>query len=166
MNEIKVNFENLSQVERETLMKLVEKGSKPKSRVPHPTQQNKGYVVNVWSSSVTRGDVYMDEYLQRVDELGLWFPTREEAEEEITRLKMLTKWKHLSIEAGEADNPWDGKRWHWTVAWDSVDRSFYYQRYGCTVYATTFFPTVKSLKAAIAELGEDNVKKYILGVKE
>lgn len=165
MEEIKINLDNLTAEERETLMKLVEKGNKPRSRVPHPTQQNKGYVINWCGSRVNCGGVFVDDALKCADEFGFWFPTKEEAEDERTRRKMLTKWKRLSIEAGEDENPWNGTSGHWFVFLDPKSGIGYnyhqYIRHGLVT-----FPSKASLKAAVAELGEDKVKRYILGVRE
>lgn len=164
MEQITILLDNLTEDERNQLMKLVEKANEPKSKVWKPAKDGEYWCL--WCS----GAVTRDRYEMPVDvyrwELGNCFPTEEEAEEEATRRKMLVKWKRLSIEAGEEDNPWDGRNLHWAVSWDCEGKCFHYFAYENCKYPISHFPSSDSLKAAIAELGEENVKKYILGVKE
>lgn len=98
--------------------------------------------------------------------IGNCFKTEKEAKEAITRLKMQTKWKRLSLEAGEADNPWDGEHEHHFAYWSYSEEEICYYHHCFGNSGQIYFPFEKSLEAAIAKLGEENVKKYILGVTE
>ena len=166
MKEIKLNLENLTDAEREQLMDLVEKANKSKSKVWKPERGDKYWCIG-WA-----GAVLSDKWLNKIDDkeayaIGNCFRTEEEIKEEITRRKMLKRWKDLSIESGEDDNPWDGNSLHWYAYLDY----FHGECLACfgskyDRYDITYFPTRKACEEAIKELGKENVKKYILGVKE
>lgn len=165
MNEIKLNIENLSAAEREQLMALAEKANKAKNKIWKPKYHYTYYTINkhgniiyqTWSN---------DEYDIGAYELGNVFRTKEGAEEELNRRKILTKWKRLSIEAGEDKNPWDGNNEHFFMYFDVVRDKLITKSFVAVHMASIFFPSEESLENAITEIGEDNVKKYILGIKE
>lgn len=165
MNEIKLNLENLSDAEREQLMALVGKANKQKSKVWKPEYGDVYHLIGLGCS----GDIgkltwYNDESDIEAYELGNVFRTEEEAKEEITRRKILTKWKRLSIESGENENPWDREHGHYTVYF-SKDRVLI-QCIVANKMSTTYFASKRSIIHAISEIGENNVKKYILEVNE
>ena len=164
-DKIKIIMENLSNEEREQLMHLIEKSSKKTSKMWKPELGDQFYII------LSNGDVFKqawdggpnDEHFYLI---GNIFRTKEEAKEEVERIKLLTQWKHLSVEAGEDENPWDSDKRHWYVYYDYglkiLDMSFNDTFNSGKVY----LPSVKSLKNAIETVGEENVKRYVLGVKE
>lgn len=164
MTEIKLNLENLTDAERKKLMWLVEKANKPKSEVWKP-EYGKQYWYIGWAGYVQSGAWLNNSDQKDTYAIGNCFRTREEAEEEVTRRKMLKRWKDFSILSGEDDNPWDGTSKHYCACLNEEDnvRVAYVM---CVHDANTFFATRKACEEAVEELGEENVKKYILGVKE
>lgn len=158
---LNINFENLTTEERKTLMKLIEK-SQEKIWKPNNCEL-------YWStdSALVFNSRWCDcgEDKERY-ECGNCFRTREEAEEEVTRRKMVTKWERLSIEAGEGENEWDGGHIHWTAYYGHYDNKVMTCSGEWCKYTDIYFPTKESLLDAIKELGEENVKKYILGVRD
>lgn len=163
---LNVNLENLTAEERDNLMKLVEKSQEKKSKVWKPESGEKYFTLTGRGEVI---DLYWFSGSEDIDrfEIGNVFPTREVAEEEVTCRKMLTKWKRLSIESGEDENPWNNINGHWTVCYNyyakEIDSSAVFQN--CK-YEEVYFSTKDSLLTAIKELGEDNVKRYILGVRD
>lgn len=159
MSTVTINLDNLTTEERETVRRLAKKNKSywmPEDGEPFWYINNAGYVeYGCFSYAIPEHRFYL--------EIGNCFRTEWEAEEALTRLKMQTKWKRLSLEAGEAVNPWNGKHKHWVVCFDN---GLCYLDYTCANYGTTHFPSRESLDSAVAELGEENVKKYILGVEE
>ena len=148
---IEIELNNLTAEEQETAKRLAKKKEKPYF-VPKEDDEYFGIAYS--------GDIAFNI------SIGNCFRTKEEAKEALTRLQMQTKWKRLSLEAGEADNPWDGEHKHYEVwysdCWNEIRINYIYSgRYG-----TVTFPSEDSIKAAIAEIGEENVKKYILGVEQ
>lgn len=164
---LNVNLENLTNEEREALMKLVEKSQEKKSRVWKPSDCELYWSMD--SSLVFNSRWYDCEIDKERYECGNCFRTREEAEEELTRRQMLTKWKRLSIEAGEDENKWKHREngWpkHWYVFFDEFEKVINCGANDGYHSESTYFPSKQSLLAAISELGEENVKKYILGIK-
>lgn len=161
MDSISVNLENLSEQERESLMKLIEKANKPKSKVWKPKTGERYWSISMEGAilSYVWDNNYFDNKLYDVDNVF----REEEAREEVIRRKMLKRWKDLSIESGEDGNPWDGNSFHWYAYLDEDN-----VRISCldsTHDANIFFQTREACEAAIGELGKDNVKKYILGIK-
>ena len=107
-------------------------------------------------------DVSADNYLYSIGEV---FKTAEEADEEEKRRKILIQWKRLSIEAGEEENEWNRKNKHFCVMYDLVDKALRIEYRFSSSNGSSYFPSMKSIKNAIEIVGEENVKKYILGVK-
>lgn len=160
MSTITIDLDNLTAEEQETVKRLAAKKNPyfvPKEQEKYYFCHSDGVVLATYNCSIH------DEFEISI---GNCFRTREEAEEAKTRLQMQTKWKRLSLEAGEADNPWDGKHNHYFVFWNLEDEILDTDCNITMIFQKTYFPTFKSLKAAISELGEENVKKYILGVEE
>lgn len=160
---LNVNVENLTTEERETLMKLVEKSNK-KSKVWKPEYKETYWSIDshqVFNSGWDDCEVDNKRY-----ECGTCFKTEKEAEEELTRRKMLTKWKRLSVEAGEEENEWNGANIHRYPFFNVVTRDIACNSNTSHRHGDIYFPTEESLLAAIKELGEENVKKYILGVRD
>lgn len=162
---LNVNLKNLTAEEREALMKLVEKSNEKKSKVWKPTLGERFYVISSYGVLDCR-TWYDDAFCTNLFEIGNVFPTLDAAEEELTRRKMLTKWKRLSIEAGEGENEWSGENDHWEIGYSHLTSELETYHLTNCKYSEVYFPTKESLLAAIEEIGEDNVKRYILGVKD
>ena len=166
MNKVTISFDldKLKGEERATLLALVEKANKPKSKVWEPEVGNNYICINAdggltfvcsWRNSQTDQERY---------KLGNVFKTEAEAKFEVQRLKYLTQYKRLSIEAGELENPWNNDSPHYYAYYDckcnSLDFvSCYWFRDGLI-----YFPTRESCKNAVNTIGEENFKKYILGI--
>lgn len=165
MENIKLDMENLSNEEREQLIALIEKANKPKSKVWKPEIGEHYYIV-CSDGTITITPYTDSSYQKDVYNFGNMFPSLEEAKEESECRKILTKWKRLSIESGENENEWNGVNTHWFCYYHYSNGKIYTDAYTTCKYASTYFSTEKSLLDAIAEIGEDNVKKYILDIKE
>lgn len=165
MNEIEVNMENLNEEERKQLLSLIEKANKTNKKYWKPRNGEEYFSIGICDNVLHQ--VWKEDCFDRSSfEIGNVFKTKDEAEEEIKRRKILAKWKQLSVESGEEDNPWDSNNGHHLVSFNVKEkllrRSEVYNIHYCGIY----FKTAKSLEDAIKEIGEENVKKYILGVKE
>lgn len=95
--------------------------------------------------------------------IGNIFKTREEAEFELERLKVLNHLKNLS----DDDQEWDGVNQHYHIIYN-ID----HHEFGVFAYASVkllqeyWFKSEESAKAAIKTIGEDKLKKYLFNVKE
>lgn len=163
MNEIKVNLENLSEDERELLMSLIEKANNSKSKVWKPVNDETYYYIDEVGIGETKwsDSFYQDTFLY---EIGNLFRTEDEAEEEIQRRKICKQWENLSIESGEADNPWNGENQHWVCYYSSYYDKVKTDCITSAKEANIYFTTHESLLNAIEAIGEENVRKYILRV--
>lgn len=103
MNNITVNMENLSDKERETLTKLIEKANKVESNVWKPEMKTNYYIVS------DGGGIYAPTWLGNgFDEgaylIGNCFRTKEETEFALERLKVITEPQRYADEHnGEID---------------------------------------------------------------
>lgn len=165
MDNITLNLNNLTEAERETLMALVKKSNKPESKFWKPK-----YGEQYWSINSAGGMEHYtwcdDSYDEGAWNMGNVFSTREIAEEEIKRNEIMVKWRRLSIEAGELENPWDGNHNHWCAYYDYVIKKIETIATSARIrHANEIcFPTSQSLVAAVKEIGEADFTKYVLGV--
>ena len=164
---ISLNLENLNDDERKLLMSLVEKGNKPTNKVWKPATGQMTYVITADNNVDDLRYNDSHNYDHEAYEIGNIFPTKEAAKEEAKRREILKRWKDLSIESGEEEKLWDNKHMHYAVYYSygrkQVDIT-YHSHY--RFESTTYFATEASLNAAIKEIGAENVKKYILNIKE
>ena len=103
---------------------------------------------------------------KRLYEAGELFPTKELCKEHHKERIYKERWKRLSVESGEDENPWDGSNGHWCVAYSVENECLRI----CSIYYTkdnnVYFSSCEAAENAIKEIGEDNVKRYVLGIKE
>ena len=163
---ISLNLENLNKEERKLLMSLVEKGNKPKSKVWKPEDEQIVYRILADGEITTFKYFAQNGYCINIYNIGNIFPTPEAAKEELKRRKILKRWKDLSIESGEEENPWDGRHNHWYISYGISTKRLVCYSCANEYYEGSFFASKESLQAAVKEIGEDNVKKYILNIKE
>lgn len=165
MNELKVNFENLTEEERAELLKLVEKANKPKSKVWKPEKEeeyyfilNTGEVRSVaWSNFCDDKDNYS---------IGNTFKTEEEAKNAVERLKIRAE---LQRYADEHNEPIDWKNRNtakWYIRFNYDDEIVEWSRVR-TVRDTfqIYFSSEEVTRAAVQAVGEERIKKYLFGVE-
>lgn len=162
MSEIKVNLENLSDAEQEQFMKLIEKANASASKVWKPKLWDVYYAIDP-GGEITQ-ITYDTDYDEDVLSMGNGFRTKAEAEFEVERRKILKRWRDLSIASGEAENKWNGKNNHWYCYCNTYYKTIGFDYLGSCNGENTYFASRESLENAIAEIGEENVKKYILRV--
>ena len=170
MDTINVNLENLNEEERKLLMSLVEKGNAPrptpKSKVWKPKDGEKIYLMRPNGTICSAVYHCIETCGDRIYDLGNLFPTEEAVKEEAKRRQILKRWKDLSIESGETENHWDCKSQHWFISCRVSSKQITYYSTAYEYYEGVFFASKESAEAAVKEIGEDNVKKYILNIKE
>ena len=97
---------------------------------------------------------------------GELFPTKELCIEHHKEKVYKERWKRLSVESGEDENPWDGVHKHWCVYYSINTGELVPVCSLAAREADTYFTSCRLLEKAIRGLGKDNVKRYILGIKE
>lgn len=167
MESINVNLNNLTQNEREQLMKLVEKGNRVMSKVWKPKHGEKYYLIN--SSEVTDyswdgdGD-YMDQYLYSI---GNCYPTEEAAEFALERMKVLTELQRYAVEHNEGEIDWNNfRQTKYFICYEHEDKEITVDSRNYTQHNSVYFTDMGIALDAIETVGEDRIKKYMFGIED
>ena len=98
-------------------------------------------------------------------ECGMVFRTEEEAAEKGKAEYYTKRFAAKSDVTDEMNRIVDITKWY--ALWDYEDKSIYFYSW-CVIeqQGSVSFSSRAKLKEAIAEIGEDNFKRYVLGVKE
>lgn len=165
-NNISVNLENLSEEEREQLMKLIQKSNGFKSKMWKPEDNEKYFyvsghgVINIcrWINDTTDNGCY---------EIGNCFKTKEEAEFALEKAKVEAELRRFAEENNE-----------YKIDWEDDDQEKWFIYYNCDmkkidiIYNTVlkthciYFSSKKIAKQAIDYIGEERLKKYYLGIED
>ena len=161
-----VEMSNLSKKERKMLQHLIKKANQE----PFEQDEEYFYIITEPTSEKTIGrkkweNNGRDRYAY---EHGNAFRDYDEAQFELDRQFYATKWKRLSILAEESVNPLDFLKesdvhCHYYIVFDGKNLKILYTFFE---KEGTCFPSYESIEEAIKEIGEENIKKYILGIKE
>ena len=169
MDIINVNLNNLTDKERNELLDLVKRANN-RDNEKFPAYGERYYTIidgGVFCSRNTRREI--DN--ARIN-IGNCFKTREDAEFEVERLKILHKMREIAGDIGikkediKTSHLWCG------LTYSSTDRIKPY--FICsTTYSEHFiksseivFPKASSAQKAISEIGEDTLKKYYFRIVE
>lgn len=170
MDTITLNMGNLSEAERKQLLSLVKKANKPKRFCLNNITSGESYFFidtdgEVWESRFSSStSIATNRFV-----IGNAFPTREAAEFEVERLKVLHEIKEFI-----AKN--DDKEIDWT---DSVEFKYVltYRIEDSKVSAGVFYSNMKYQKELCASsgkviddmietIGKERIKKYYFGITE
>ena len=169
MATITLNMENLSKVEREQLLSLVEKANKPK-RFCLDDMRDKGIFFFIDPA----GGVWKKEFISSnsCDEnkflLGNAFPTREAAESEVERLKVIHEIKEFIAENDDGEIDWaDSSELKYVLKYCIEDGKV---RTGTFCIYTPYQKEVcassrKVIDDMIETVGEERIKKYYFGIE-
>lgn len=170
MDTITLNMKNLSEVEKKQLLSLVEKENNPKRFCFENMKSGEifffiGSAGEVWEKDFAPGNSSDENRFL----LGNAFPTREAAEFEVERLKVLHEIKEFITKN-------DDKEIDWT---DSVEFKYVltYRIEDSKVSAGVFYSDMKYQKELCASsgkviddmietIGEERIKKYYFGITE
>ena len=165
MNELKVNFENLTAKERAELLKLVEKANKPKSKVWKPKKDERYYYIlshGVGWCLCLNGNGDNNRYA-----IGNCFKTKEEAENAAERLKIRAELQRFADEHNDKSIDWKNRNTaKWYIRFNYDDEIV-----ECSPVRTVrdtfqiYFSSEEVARAAVQSVGEDRIKKYLFGVE-
>ena len=163
MEEIKVNFDNLTEEETAELKRLVDKSNTPRSKVFKPNEGEKYYVLdaNGETCSIKWGG---DSYDMGCYSIGNCFNTKEETEFAFERLKITAELQRYADEHNEPIN-WSRNDYRYCIY-------YYYNRSALWIGCCTttrdlgqiYFSSEEIARAAIEVVGEERIKKYMFGV--
>lgn len=175
MEEIKVNLDNLTNEERETLLKLVEKGNKKNKKRERfkvycciDNDGNIVYLNDYYSNNNNDDDddgTYYNEFHYR---FGNYFQTKEEAEFARKKQLVYQKLKDYALEHNTEEIDWDNyNQLKWIIRYEKDYKEIRYSWITDTFYINQiYFTSEKIARDAVKEIGEDNIKKYLFGVNE
>lgn len=166
MNKEEIIMNKILEMENEikNLKEELNKQEEPKTnRRWKPEEGDKYYYVEFygkvdvrpWSDSLFDCGAYC---------IGNVFKTREEAEFEIEKLKVLAELK----EYADDDKEWNKGNTHWCIKYDTDDRYMYADAYDYIMQVPSKFYFSSNLQAqkAIKAIGEERLKKYYFCVEE
>lgn len=167
MEEIKVNLDNLTNEERETLLKLVKKGNKSNRKRWRSKRNNKYYSIS------NCGDLISDiEYGCGYDEssyrLGNYFKTEKEAGFARDKQLIYQQLKDYALEHNTKEFDWSNvDQEKWLIRYDGFYEKIRYCSTANFIDLNQIYFTSEGIaRAAVEKVGEDNVKKYLFGVNE
>lgn len=163
MEEIKINLDNLTNEERETLLKLVEKGNK--------TNKKRERLETYYFIS-DKGAICCKCALGAVNEiryrLGNYFQTKEEVEFAREKQLIYQQLADYALEHNTEEIDWNNPcQQKWLIRYVKCYKEIGYSWATDTIYMNQiYFSSEKIARDAVEEIGEDNIKKYLFGVKE
>lgn len=164
-NNITVNMENLSEEEREQLMKIIKKSNGCKRKVWKPECNKNYWIINgcrVVNSSWDNDNVDYRRY-----EIGNCFKTEKEAKFALEKLKVEAELRRFAEENNECEIDWtDRKQNKWLICYnyDSKNIDTGYDNTLRTHYI--YFSSKEIAKQAIKHIGEERLKKYYFRIEE
>lgn len=151
LQEIKELFEQIDQRIKALEEKCKEDEEWPKDGDLYSVISTRGKAFeHIWQEDFFDHDVF---------DVGNIFKTKEEAEFEVERLKVLRELEKMG-------SPFKTGDLNWSVMLDDSEDIFF----SCSdcdrrVYGNYYFDTEEKLKEAVEKIGEDRIKKYLFGVE-
>lgn len=168
MEEIKLNLENLSEEEREQLMKLVEKANKPKAGRWKPETYNTYWFISLLTASgISRSSWRGDSFDNARFSVGTVFKTEKDAKFALEKRKVEVELQDIADELNDG----------WKPDWTNGEQDKYFLYYDCRAKCFRFstneifknpvvyFKTESMAKEAIKRIGEERLKKYYFDVE-
>lgn len=167
MEEIKVNLDNLTNEERETLLKLVEKGNKTNKKRWRSKENDKYYTLTSSGEPMLELDDRRNSD-EQCYKLGNYFNTRKEAEFARNKQLIYQQLKDYALEHNTEEIDLDNNIQHkWFMRYDNVCKKMkYYWMTSLLHMHQIYFTSEEIARAAVKEVGEDNIKKYLFGVNK
>lgn len=165
MEEIKVNLDNLTNEERETLLKLVEKGNKTNKK------RWRGYGAYYYITpcdDVTYSFDSMCLYDEQCYKFGNYFKTKEEAEFARKKRLIYQQLKDYALGHNIEEFDWSNvNQFKWSIKYDNKYKRIMYSWTRHLIDLNQiYFSSEKIARDAVKEIGEDNITKYLFGVNE
>lgn len=158
-NNITVNMENLSEEEREQLMKLIQKSNGSKRKVWKPYYRERYFYINE-CGEIMNSEWFDDSIDISRYGIGNCFKTKEEAEFALEKRRVEVELQRFAEENNECDT---GVRYFISYNLDSeitVD-----QIYGVRLKGI-YFSSKEVAENAIWAIGKGRLKKYYLGIED
>lgn len=126
-----------------------------------PQYGDKFYYVDAYG--LVNSQLWVDDYENKnLQQFGNFFKTEEEAEFKAEQLKVLHELEELS----DDDQPWDLEKIHYGIFYDHERRAVAVVTYVAFQHGSYYFKTIESAYNALAQIGEDRLKKYYFKVED
>ena len=162
---LNINLNNLKENERDQLMALVEKANKPKSKVWKPSTNERYYYIH--SDGRVYGCTYdADSYDDSLYNFGNCYKTKEAAKFATEARKIYVALQRYAEEHNNKEidkyNPNVAK---WLIGYDcDTNKVIAMATWSCLGIGEIYFSSDEIATAAVHEIGEDRIKKYLFGV--
>lgn len=159
-NNITVNMENLSEEERNQLIKLIQKSNGSKGKVWKPENNETYFYISGCGVISSRMWINNNDTNNKYYEIGNCFKTKEEAEFALEKRRVEVELQRFAEENNECET---GVRYFISYNLDSeitVD-----QVYGVRLKGI-YFSSKEVAENAIWAIGKGRLKKYYLGIEE
>ena len=158
---LNLNLSNLSETDRANLLALVEKASKPRPKVWKPVKYEPYYIITNDGETFSF-DWYNDTSDNGMYNIGNCFKTKKEAEFAVEAIKTYVALKRYAEEHNERETAFDGANTNYVITYHTNELVIMSMRHVQNI-ADIYFTSIKIAKAAIAEIGENRIKKYLFG---
>lgn len=165
-NNITVNIENLSEKEREQLMKIIKKSNGSKGKIWKPDYRRKYFYVNecggIMNSKWYDDSIDADRY-----EIGNCFQTKEEAEFALEKAKVEAELRRFAEENNEYEIDWeDDDQEKWCMHYSYGDGDVYFTNAYWHKRNDIYFSSKKIGVQAVNSIGKERLKKYYFEVED
>lgn len=165
-NNITVNMENLSEEEREQLMKLIKKSNGCKRRVWRP-EYNEFYFY-ISGHSAVGNNIWENDYIDNgCYRIGNCFKTEEDAKFALEKAKVEAELRRFAEENNEREIDWkDEDQEKWCMCYSYYYGSVYFIDACCYKRNDIYFTSKEIGEQAVAYIGEERLKKYYFGIED
>lgn len=168
MDTITLNMENLSEVERKQLLSLVEKANKPKRFCFENMRDGESFYFIDSADGIGKKEFYSSNMCDKGRFLlGNAFPTREDAEFEVERLKVIHEIKEFIAKNDDEEINWaDSDKSKYVLTCRIEDGEICVGKFWNTMMSQKEFcaSSKKVIDDMIKTIGEERIKKYYFGI--
>lgn len=167
-NNITVNMENLSEEERNQLIKLIQKSNGSKGKVWKPESNETYFYISGCGVISSRIWINNNDTNNKYYEIGNCFKTKEEAEFALEKRRVEVELQHFAEENNEREIDWEDEGqnkyyMYYDIVTDEIEGSVLYRS---KVAGIVYFSSTKILEQAIQVIGEERLKKYYFQVED
>lgn len=162
--EIKLNMENLTEQERDTLLGLVEKANKQK--VWKPKKDERCWYVNVGGTAHCFDFAENYAHHKNMIAIGNCFRTCEEAEFAVEKLKVIAELKRFAEEHNERKIDWKETYSKYMIIYGYSSKALLVDASIATKHNNVYFTSKGIAQQAIDTIGADRLKKYYFEVED
>lgn len=165
-NNITVNMKNLSEEEREQLMKLIEKSNVAKRNVWKPEYNEFYFYISKYGA--VGNSIWENDHVDNgCYGIGNCFKTEEEAEFALEKVKVETELRRFAEENNEHEIDWtDENQEKWCMYYSYMDGDVYFTDAYCHKRNDIYFSSKKIGAQAVDSIGKERLKKYYFEVED